>query len=167
LGYGQSVGECLRYIIRTKEENVLACLLYGSSAWRCSPRDKFIGWTDEQRESNLHLTTNNTRFLILPFVRVPHLASHILSLISKRISCDWLAKYGHPIYFLETFVEKHRFRGVCYQASNWVNVGETTGRGRDSTTKIATLPIKDVYVYPLSKDFRKHLCGSLSGGHRS
>jgi hypothetical protein len=159
LAYGQSVGECMRYIVRSKEGNVLACLLYGSSAWRCSARDNFIGWSDDERLLNLHLTTNNTRFLILPFVRVPHLASHILSLISHRISCDWQIKYGHPVYLLETFVEKHRFQGISYRAANWINVGETTGRGRDSLSHCAALPVKGVYVYPLVKDFRKKLSG--------
>ena len=154
LGYGQSVGECMRYIVRNNTGAILACLLFGSSAWRCFPRDKYIGWNDEERANNLHLTTNNTRFLIIPGIRVPHLASHILGSVSRRISDDWQVKYGHPIILLETFVEQVRFRGVCYQAANWRRVGETTGRGRDSINHEVTLPIKDVYVYPLSKDFR-------------
>jgi len=133
---------------------MLACLLFGSSAWRCSPRDKYIGWDDGARETNLHLTTNNTRFLIIPGIRIPHLASHILGLISRRVSGDWQEKYGHQIKLLETFVERRRFRGVCYKAANWQRIGETTGRGRDSISSVATLPIKDVYVYPLAKDFR-------------
>jgi len=160
LGYGQSVGECMRYIVRSNNGTLLAFLLFGSSAWRCSPRDKYIGWSDDERAENLYFTTNNTRFLIVPGIRVPHLASHILGLISRRISSDWKIKYGHGIYLLETFVEQVRFRGVCYQASNWRRVGETTGRGRDSVNHEVTLPIKDVYVYPLSKDFRKILSNS-------
>jgi len=157
LGYGQSVGECMRYMVRSKNGALLACLLYGSSAWRCAPRDKFIGWSNEMRTAHLPFTTNNTRFLILPWVRIPYLASHILSAISRRISRDWQTKYGHPLYFLETFVERNRFRGVCYKAANWICVGETAGKGRNSRTNIAELPIKDIYVYPLHKRFREKL----------
>ena len=157
LSYGQSVGECMRYIIRSNTGVILACLLFGSSAWRCAPRDKYIGWNNDERVANLHLTTNNTRFLILPGIRIPHLASHILGLISRRISDDWQAKYGHPIFMIETFVEQARFRGVCYQAANWVCVGETVGRGRDDTDNTASLPIKDIYLYPLHRKYRQLL----------
>jgi hypothetical protein len=159
LGYGQSVGECMRYMVRGRDGALLACLLFGSSAWKCAPRDRLIGWKDEARARNLPLTTNNTRFLILPWVRIPYLASHILSSISQRVSRDWQAKYGHPIYLLETFVERGRFAGTCYKAANWVRVGETTGRGRNSKTHIGELPVKDVYVYPLHKRFREKLGG--------
>ena len=162
LAYGQSVGECMRYFVRSRDGSMLACLLFGSSAWRCSPRDKFIGWDDRARNASLHLTTNNTRFLVLPHVRVPHLASHVLSVISKRISGDWQDKYGHGICFLETFVERDRFRGVCYRAANWIRVGETAGRGRDSVTKEATLAKKDIYVYPLTKNFKALLSQKAS-----
>lgn len=162
LGYGQSVGECMRYMVRNRDGVPLACLMYGSSAWRCAPRDKFIGWTDEERRAKLYLTTNNTRFLILPWVRIPYLASHILSVISRRIAQDWQIKYGHPLHLLETFVERDRFAGTCYKAANWRCVGETTGRGRDSISVRAVLPIKDVYVYPLASDFRKKLAGSTA-----
>jgi hypothetical protein len=133
--------------------------MFGSSAWRCAPRDKYIDWTDEERRAKLYLTTNNTRFLILPWVRIPYLASHVLSVISRRISQDWQRKYGHPLHLLETFVERDRFAGTCYKAANWTRVGETTGRGRDSVSARATLPIKDVYVRPLTADFRKKLAG--------
>jgi hypothetical protein len=162
LGYGRSVGECMRYFVRANSGQIVACLLFGSSAWKCAPRDKYIGWKDDERAANLHLTTNNTRFLIMPFVRVPHLASHVLALISRRISNDWQIKYGHSLYCLETFVDKSRFRGICYQAANWRLVGETTGRGRDSVKHAVTLPVKDVYVYPLSRDFRKILSNSAN-----
>jgi hypothetical protein len=158
LSYGQSVGECMRYMLRSRDGAPLACLMYGSSAWRCAPRDRFIGWGDGEREANLHLTANNSRFLVLPWVRISCLASHALSTVSRRISSDWQGKYGHPLYFLETFVEQ-RFAGTCYRAANWLRVGETTGRGRDSTSNRATLPIKDVYVYPLAAGFRKNLAG--------
>jgi hypothetical protein len=162
LGYGRSVGECMRYIVRTKQGIIVACLLYGSSAWRCASRDKHIGWSDSVRLVRLHYVTNNTRFLILPWVKVPHLASHILSIISRRISADWEIKYGHPIYMLETFVERDRFVGTCYKAANWIRVGETTGRGRDSVTQKPVLPIKDVYIYPLKKKYREKLSENLS-----
>ena len=158
LGYGRSVGECMRYLVRSRDGTPLACLMFGSSAWRCAPRDKFIGWSDEERRSKLYLTTNNTRFLILPNARIPHLASHVLSLISRRISQDWQTKYGHPLHILETFVERDRFRGVCYRAANWLRVGETAGRGRDDIDRTASLPIKDVYLYPLRKKYRQLLC---------
>lgn len=169
LGYGRSVGECMRYVVRSNTGAALAFFLFGSSAWRCSPRDKYIGWSDEERDSNLHLTTNNSRFLIPEWIRVPHLASHSLALISRRIANDWQAKYGHPVVFLETFVERRRFSGTCYKAANWLHVGETTGRGRDSVSKEATLPIKDVYVYPLSKRFKDILSNRdnpVAGGCR-
>lgn len=159
LGYGQSVGECIRYTVRSRDGVPLACLMFGSSAWRCAPRDQFIGWSDEGRRGNLHLTTNNTRFLILPWVRIPYLASHLLSVISRRVSQDWQTKYGHPLFLLETFVERDRFTGTCYKAANWIRVGETAGRGRDDIDRSASLPIKDIYVYPLTTDFRKNLAG--------
>jgi hypothetical protein len=101
--------------------------------------------------------TNNVRFLILEWVRVPHLASHILSLVARRISTDWETTYGHSIYCLETFVERDRFRGTCYQAANWINVGQTVGRGRNDIKETASLPIKDVYLYPLHKKYRELL----------
>jgi hypothetical protein len=101
--------------------------------------------------------TNNVRFLIFEWVRVPHLASHILSLVTRRISADWKTVYGHPVYCLETFVERDRFRGVCYQAANWIHVGKTAGRGRDDTDNTASLPIKDIYLYPLHKRYRELL----------
>jgi len=123
--------------------------MFGSAAWKCGPRDAYVGWTAAQREGALRYMTNNSRFLIFPWVRVPHLASHILSLVCRRISSDWMAKYGHPLHMLETFVDCGRFRGTCYKAANWKLVGKTTGRGRNSTTHTATLPVKDIYVYPL------------------
>ena len=164
LGYGRSVGECMRYMVYGRDGAILACLLYGSSAWRCAPRDRFIGWGDASRGANLPNTTNNTRFLILPWVRIPHLASHILSVISRRIARDWETKYGHPLYLLETFVERGRFRGTCYKAANWEHVGETTGRGRNSRSAVGELPVKDVYVYPLHRRFREKLGGRAPGG---
>jgi len=125
--------------------HLLACLLFGSAAWKVAPRDQWIGWTAAVRG----MITNNMRFLILPWVRVPHLASHILGRIARRISQDWLEKYGHPVYLLETFVEQERFRGTCYQVANWIRLGQTQGRSRNDTYQTLKVPRKDIYVYPL------------------
>ena len=157
LGYDRNIGENMKYFVRDKSGRALACLAFGSAAWKCESRDKFIGWNDESRRQSLRYLTNNSRYLIFPWVKIPHLASHILSLICSRISRDWERKYGHPLYMLETFVECGRFQGTCYKAANWVYVGKTTGRGRDSKSAEAVLPIKDVLVYPLEKRFRESL----------
>jgi hypothetical protein len=157
LSFDRTIGENLKYMIYSCDNIPLACLLFGSAAWSCSPRDQFIGWNKEHRRYNLYLVTGNTRFLIFPWVKVPHLASHTLSLISHRICNDWMDKYAHPIYLLETFVEKSRFKGTSYKAANWTCVGSTTGRGRDGGHHNAILPIKDIYLYPLVKNFRRKL----------
>lgn len=157
LGFEMTIGENLKYMVYSSTGQLLACLLFGSSAWACAPRDKYIGWNATERKSNLIYTTNNTRFLVLPWVTVPHLASHILGHICKRIRTDWQQKYGHPVYLLETFVEKERFKGTCYKAANWIHVGETTGRSRNDRTHKLKVPIKDIYLYPLSKNFREVL----------
>jgi len=162
LGYDRAISETMKYAVYARDGTPISNLMFGASAWACRPRDEFIGWDREQRQAGLRYTANNNRFLIYPWIRVRFLASHILSLICRRISCDWQARYGHGIYCLETFVERPRFRGISYQASNWVCVGQTTGRGRNSTTSRAVLPIKDIYVYPLAKEFRKLLCSSAS-----
>jgi len=131
LGYSGPVGENLKYLVYDRQERVLGCLLYGAAAWRVASRDLFIGWDEAARKSGLSRIANNMRFLILPGIRVPHLASHLLAMISRRISSDWQEKYGHPILLLETFVEQQRFAGTCYKAANWISVGETTGRTRN------------------------------------
>ena len=159
LGFDRTIGENMKYIVYSCNNIPLACLLFGSAAWSCSPRDRFIGWDKDCRRENLCFVTNNSRFLILPWVTVPHLASHILSVISRRICNDWMEKYAHPVYLLETFVEKNRFRGTCYKAANWIYTGYTTGRGRDGG-HVAELPVKDVYLYPLIKHFRGKLQNS-------
>jgi hypothetical protein len=156
LGFRSTVGENMKYLVFDHKQNPLACLLFGSAAWKCAPRDEFIGWDDETRKANLHLVTNNMRFLILPWVRVPHLASHILGRVARRISLDWMGRYGHPIYLLETFVERDCFRGICYQAANWIRVGQTSGRSRNGHPGLK-VPIKDVYLYPLIRGFREVL----------
>lgn len=157
LGYRGTVGENLHYMVTDPSGRLLACLLFGSAAWKCRSRDQFIGWNQEQRQGHLHLLTNNTRFLILPYVKVPHLASWILGRVLRRLSTDWQDKYGHPIRLVETFVERERFAGTSYQASNWIRLGSTTGRSRQDRQRTLRVPVKDVYLYPLDSGFRKEL----------
>jgi hypothetical protein len=121
-------------------------------------RDAFIGWDRRARQANLGLLTNNTRLLVLPWVKVPHLATHLLSRVCRRVASDWMGKYGHRIHLLETFVERGRFRGTCYRAANWLLVGQTTGRTRNDRHRRVQAPVKDVYLYPLTRDFRERLC---------
>ncbi len=158
LGFSGTVGENLKYMVYDKDDRPLACLLFGSCAWACGPRDDFIGWDRKKRGKNLSFTTNNVRFLILPWVSVKYLASHILSKVLKRIKDDWQSKYGHPLYLIETFVERDRFAGTCYKASNWTHVGMTKGRSRNDKSHNLEVPVKDIYLYPLTKGFRKVLC---------
>ena len=158
LGLRSTVGENLKYMVRAADGRPLACLLFGSAAWKTQARDLFIGWDRATRERNLQRLTNNTRFLILPWVRVPCLASRVLSLVVRRIRSDWEAKYGHPVHLLETFVDRSRFRGTCYQAANWVRLGATQGRTRNDRHRCIRASVKDVYVLPLGKTFRRELC---------
>jgi hypothetical protein len=161
LGHRGPVGENIGYLIKSCAGVDLACLLFGAAAWQCSPRDQWIGWSAEKRAQNLPLVANNSRFLILPWIRSPQLANHILCLIAQRVSADWQSRYGHPIDLLETFVQQDRFRGTCYQAANWVRVGQTTGRTRQSQRhrdNQVHAPVKDIYLRPLSRYARRHLC---------
>ena len=158
LGHRNTVGENLRYLIRDRHGRPVACALFGSAAWKCADRDAFLGWDRAARERNLQGLTNNTRFLVLPWVVVPHLASHVLGLIARRIRADWQAKYGHPVQALETFVDRSRFKGTCYRAANWVRLGTTQGRTRNDRAHRIHAAIKDVYLYPLVADFRRELC---------
>ena len=135
----------------------VACMAWSSAPRHLGARDRFIGWDRSALKRNVNLIAYNTRFLILPWVRVPHLGSHILGRMAKRVSGDWQKIYGHPIYLLETFVDPSRFRGTCYRAANWIVVGETTGRGKDDHTNRANRPIKQILVLPLVKDFRRLL----------
>ena len=159
LGYSGPVGENLKYLVYDRQRRLLGCLLYGAAAWRVAGRDRFIGWDEDARQRGLSRIANNMRFLILPGVRVPHLASHLLALISRRISADWQARYGHPILLLETFVEQQRFTGTCYKAANWIPVGQTTGRTRNHNSTEPKAPIKSVWLYPLHRSFQKWLIG--------
>ena len=144
------VGENVGYLARDGQGRDLACLLFGAPAWRCAPRDRVLDWTALERSSRLQEGTNNTRFLILPWVCVPHLASHVLGAVARRIDRDWRAKYGHGLRWLETFVERGRFAGTCYRAANWECVGQTRGRSRQDRDHDLTVPIKDIYLYRLS-----------------
>ena len=158
LGYEQPVGEHLKYVVWA-QGRPLACLGWSSAPRHLGSRDRFIGWSGEARRRNIRLIAYNTRFLILPWVQVPHLASHLLSRMARRLSPDWERIYGHPIYFLETFVDPERFRGTCYRAANWVVLGRTTGRGKDDQTHRPNRSLKEVLGYPLTPRFRQFLQG--------
>src|SRR5210317_2004509 len=158
LGYCQPVGEHLKYIVFAGQRPV-GCLAWSSAARHIGCRDRFIGWSAEYRRKHIHLIVYNTRFLILPWVRVPYLASHILAQMAKAVAADWQRVYNHQVYYLETFVDKDRFAGSCYKAANWIYLGDTTGRGKNDQSKKANRSIKAVFGYPLIKDFRRHLCG--------
>jgi hypothetical protein len=158
LGYCQPVGEHLKYMVFVDERPV-ACLAFSSAPRHIGVRDRFIGWDADTRRKNLSLMAYNTRFLILPWVEIKFLASHILSRIAKIVSKDWLSLYSHPVYYLETFVDRERFKGTCYQAANWIYLGKTTGRGKNDHTGKPNRSLKAVYGYPLVKDFREKLCG--------
>jgi hypothetical protein len=158
LSYTSPVGQNVKYLVRDRQGRDLACLVFGAAAWKTQPRDAFIGWTAAQRQAQLPLVANNSRFLILPWVRVPHLASHILGRVARRIAADWQARYGQPVRLLETFVERERFRGSCYRAANWIWVGQTQGRTRQDRHSQIQAPVKDVWVYPLHARFRQALC---------
>jgi len=157
LGYRSRVGQNLQYWVCDKRERPVAGVVFGAPAWQCAVRDQWIGWSGPQRARELGHLVNNTRFLVFSWVRVPQLASHILSQISRRIRQDWQAKYGQPIWLLETFVDRQRFAGTCYRAANWICLGQTQGRGRQGPPGRLSTTIKDVYVWPLHRNFRSAL----------
>ncbi len=156
LGYEQPVGEHLKYLVWAHGRPV-ACVAWSSAPRHLGARDRYIGWSQQARRRNIRFIAYNTRFLILPWVKVPHLASHILGGMASRLSRDWEQVYGHPLYFVETFVDPERFRGTCYRAANWVVLGETTGRGKQSNSYAPNRSIKEVLGYPLTKRFRQLL----------
>jgi hypothetical protein len=156
LSYEQPVGEHLKYLAWAHGRPV-ACIAWSSAPRHLGPRDRFIGWSPATRKRNIHRIAYNTRFLILPWVRVPHLASHILGRMAAILSSDWERMYAHPIYLLETFVDPSRFQGTCYRAANWMVVGSTTGRGKNDQTHRPNRTIKDVLVFPLTRQFRRLL----------
>jgi hypothetical protein len=160
LGYRVPFGANLRYMVRSTEypDRILACLLWTSPAWKIGVRDKWIGWSDEQRRRNLQFIVNNGRFLILPWVRVRGLASKVLSLCARQVPADWEQRYGYRPLLLETLVDSARFRGTCYRAANWIALGQTQGRGRmDREHRLHGQFPKQVYVYPLVRNVCERL----------
>jgi hypothetical protein len=159
LGYTRPVGEHLKYLVFA-QQRVIAGFAWSSAPRHLGPRDRFIGWSPETRRRNLPLIATNLRFLVLPWVRVPHLASHLLGRMVRRLSGDWQQSYGHPLHFLETFVDPERFPGTCYRAANWIVLGRTTGRGKNDQTHRPTRSLKEVLGYPLQRRFRELLSQS-------
>ena len=157
LGYRAPVGENLQYAIADARGRLVSVMVFGAAAWKCAARDRWIGWPAARREAGLVKIANQSRFLILPWVEVPHLASHVLGAVSRRIAEDWERKYGHRVVLLESFVEGERFRGTCYRAANWQSVGMTTGRSRQDRHHALTVPVKEVFVRALRTDFRREL----------
>ena len=157
LGYAQPVGEHLKYLV-TADGWPIGCFCWTSAPRHLGPRDRHIGWSQAARKANVRYVAYQSRFLILPWVRVPHLASHLLGRMARQLSEDWQRLYAHPIYFTETFVDPERYRGTCYRAANWTYLGMTTGRGKDAPTMKPNRSLKQVYGYALVKDFRRRLC---------
>lgn len=153
LGYTPLSGSQMRYEIFAGPQRV-AFISFGASAWKIAARERFIGWDETQRQRNLPLVINNARFLVLPWIQSKGLASKILSLLARRLPQDWQQRYGYRPVLLETFVESPRHRGTCYKAANWIHVGQTTGRGKKSLQHQPILPVKDIWLYPLCKNFR-------------
>jgi hypothetical protein len=160
LRYKPLPGAQLRYLVFSGS-HLLAALGFGASAWKVAPRDQWIGWSEEERRHNLHLVVNNARYLILPWIRSPNLASRILSGVARQLPGDWESRYHYSPVLLETFVERERFQGTCYRAANWIHVGHTQGRGKLDRKYQRLLPVKEIFLYPLRRDFRRRLC-SLS-----
>ena len=156
LGYEQPVGEHVKYLVKARGQ-VIACLAWSSAPRHLKLRDRYIGWNKETRERNVRMLAYNTRFLILPWVQVPHLASHILGRMARQVSIDWQRLYAHPIYWLETFVDTSRFAGTCYRAANWIEIGSTVGRGHRAPTLEQTRPVKRMLGLPLHRKFRELL----------
>jgi hypothetical protein len=156
LGYEQPVGEHLKYVVWSQGRPI-ACMAWSSAPRHLGCRDRFIGWDSQARRRNIRFIAYNTRFLIVPWVQVPHLASHILSRVAATLSSDWERMYEHPIRFVETFIDPERFRGTCYRAANWVLLGRTTGRGKDDLTHRQNRSIKEVFGLPLTRKFRELL----------
>jgi hypothetical protein len=157
LRYTRPVGEHLKYLV-SAGEHPIACFFWSSAPRHLGPRDRHIGWSQAARKANIRLLAYQTRFLILPWVQVPHLASHLLGRMSRQLSADWQRVYAHPIFFVETFVDPQRYRGTCYRAANWSYLGITTGRGKDDQTRLPNRSQKMVFGYPLARDYRRLLC---------
>ena len=157
LGYQTLPGAQYRYIA-SAGQHIVGLLGFGAAAWKTAPRDRLIGWTQQQRQHNLHRVVNNARFLILPWVQSKNLASRLLAMAARQLHEHWQQRYGYRPVLLETFVETRRFKGTCYKAANWTHVGQTKGRGKLDRHRKAQLPIKDVWIYPLDTDFKRLLC---------
>lgn len=156
-GFHGAVGENVQYLAKDAQGRELAVMVFGAAAWKVAVRDEFIGWSVQQRRQHLGAIANQQRFLILPWVRVPHLASHLLALATRRLSADWQARYGHPVWMVETFVELDRFAGTAYKAAGWLELGQTTGRTRQDRQRTLQRPRKSVWVRPLHPAFRQGL----------
>ena len=156
-GFAGAVGENVQYLFRDAQGRELAVMVFGAAAWKVAARDQFIGWPVSRRRQALRWIANQQRFLILPWVQVTHLASHLLALAVRRLAQDWQARYGHPVWLVETFVEEPRFAGTAYKAAGWICVGRTTGRTRQDPERTLQTAIKAVWVRPLHAQFRKHL----------
>jgi hypothetical protein len=161
LGYQLPFGAQLRYFIKAgATHDILGCFQFSSPAWKMAPRDRWIGWSDEQRKVKLQKIINNSRFLIFPWVKVKNLASSALALAAKTVADDWQHCYGYRPVLMETLVDQKRFKGTCYKAANWIHMGKTTGRGRmDRDNKQQGAAVKEIYVYPLISQFRQELAG--------
>lgn len=157
LGYPDPLGQ-LHYLVRDRHGREVACLLFGPACWKVAAREAWIGWADAQRQKGLGHLANNTRFLILPGVQTPHLASHLLAGAVRQLRADWLAQHGRALWLVETFVEQERFAGTSYRAANWLKVGQTQGRTRNDRQHRIRVPIKDVYLLGLVPDWRRRLC---------
>lgn len=157
LGYTPMSGAQMRYNVFAGDQ-LVACISFGASAWKLRERERFIGWSEPERKKNLQLVVNNARFLILPWIHSKSLASKILALCARQLPADWLQRYGYSPALLETFVESQRHRGTCYKAANWINIGQTTGRGKKSSSHLQLIPVKDIWMYPLRKNFATVLC---------
>jgi hypothetical protein len=161
LGYVRPVGEHLKYLVTARGQPI-ACFCWSSAPRHLGPRDRYIGWSQAARKAHIRYVAYQSRFLILPWVQVPNLASHLLGRMSQRLSSDWERVYAHPIYFTETFVDPSLYRGTCYRAANWTYLGMTTGRGKDSLTTRPNRSLKQVLGYALVKDFRERLSGAVA-----
>jgi hypothetical protein len=157
LGAGPLCGAQLRYLVRSERHGYMGGLAWSAAAWRVAARDRWIGWTDRGRAANLHRVVCNSRFLIVPSVRVPHLASHVLGLSVRHLAQDWEQRYGYRPLLAESYVDVARFRGTCYRAANWVEVGQTQGRGRQDRNHASVAGVKAVYLYELEPEARAQL----------
>lgn len=157
LGCPEPLGQ-IHYLVEDAQGRDLACVLFGPAAWKVAARDQFIGWSATQRQGRLGQLAQQSRFLILPWVHVPHLASQVLTQSLVRLAADWPTQHGRPLLLVETLVERARFVGTCYRAAHWIHLGSTQGRGRNDRANTGAQPVKEVYVYPLQRDFRARLC---------